>query len=171
MNEKTESDILLYMMEHAYTSQRQISEEIGCSLGVVNRCIKKMSEDRMLNADGVLSIDAKKSVECRSPRQAIILAAGTGMRMVPINMEISKGMLEVKGEALIERVIWQLHESGIRNMQVKTTCYRLPAQWIFWTMRMSYPVIYGANTIHSTGMKLIPGTWFGKRRVPKVMSR
>ncbi len=116
MNEKTESDILLYMMEHAYTSQRQISEEIGCSLGVVNRCIKKMSEDRMLNADGVLSIDAKKSVECRSPRQAIILAAGTGMRMVPINMEISKGMLEVKGEALIERVIWQLHESGIRNI-------------------------------------------------------
>ena len=29
-----------------------------------------------------------------------MLAAGVGMRMIPINTEVSKGMLEVRGETL-----------------------------------------------------------------------
>lgn len=32
------------------------------------------------------------------------------MRIVPINTEVPKGLLEVKGEPLIERIIKQLHE-------------------------------------------------------------
>lgn len=54
----------------------------------------------------------------KSPERAIILAAGFGMRMVPINMEIPKGLLKVKGELLIERIIRQLHEVGIREIYV-----------------------------------------------------
>lgn len=54
----------------------------------------------------------------RAPRQAVILAAGFGMRMVPINTEISKGLLEIKGEPLIERIIKQLHEVGIKEIYV-----------------------------------------------------
>ena len=46
-------------------------------------------------------------------KNAIILAAGFGMRMVPINTETPKGLLEIKGERLIERTIRQLHEVGI----------------------------------------------------------
>lgn len=40
------------------------------------------------------------------------------MRMVPINTEIPKGLLEVNGEALIERIIKQLHEVGIKEIYV-----------------------------------------------------
>lgn len=40
------------------------------------------------------------------------------MRMVPINMEIPKALLEVKGEPLIERIIKQLHEVGISEIHV-----------------------------------------------------
>ena len=54
----------------------------------------------------------------RKPRQAIILAAGFGMRMVPINTEMPKGLLEVNGEPLIERIIQQLHEVGIKEIYV-----------------------------------------------------
>ena len=40
------------------------------------------------------------------------------MRMVPINTEVPKGLLEVNGEALIERIIKQLHEVGIKEIYV-----------------------------------------------------
>ena len=51
-------------------------------------------------------------------RCAVILAAGFGMRMVPIHTEVSKGMLEIRGEKLIERLIRQLQEIGIRDITV-----------------------------------------------------
>ena len=40
------------------------------------------------------------------------------MRMVPINTETPKGLLEIKGERLIERTIRQLHEVGITEIYV-----------------------------------------------------
>lgn len=49
---------------------------------------------------------------------AIILAAGTGMRMVPINTEEPKGLLEVRGEILIERMIRQLHRAGVFEIYI-----------------------------------------------------
>ena len=54
-----------------------------------------------------------EELEEKKPENAIILAAGFGMRMVPINVEVPKGILEVKGEPLIERLIKQLHEVGV----------------------------------------------------------
>ena len=53
-----------------------------------------------------------------SVRNAIILAAGYVMRMVPADREIPKGLLEVYGEPLIERLIKQLQEAGISEIYV-----------------------------------------------------
>lgn len=52
------------------------------------------------------------------PQKAIILAAGVGLRMAPINMTIPKGLLEVNGQPLIERLIIQLHEAGVHDIYV-----------------------------------------------------
>ncbi|MDD7369380.1 MAG: NTP transferase domain-containing protein [Berryella intestinalis] len=49
---------------------------------------------------------------------AIILAAGKSTRFVPLNFEKPKGLLEVKGERLIERQIRQLREKGIDEIIV-----------------------------------------------------
>ena len=51
---------------------------------------------------------------------AIIMAAGTSSRFVPISLEKPKGLLEVKGEVLIERQIRQLKEAGIEDIIVVT---------------------------------------------------
>lgn len=51
---------------------------------------------------------------------AIIMAAGTSSRFVPLSLETPKGLLEVKGEVLIERQIRQLNEAGIVNITVVT---------------------------------------------------
>lgn len=49
---------------------------------------------------------------------AIILAAGQGIRMIPINNSVPKALLEVNGEILIERIIEQLIESDIGNITI-----------------------------------------------------
>ena len=49
-------------------------------------------------------------------RNAIIMAAGTSSRFVPLSAEIPKGLLEVKGEILIERQIRQLLEAGVSDI-------------------------------------------------------
>ncbi|MDE6293771.1 MAG: NTP transferase domain-containing protein, partial [Clostridiales bacterium] len=59
-----------------------------------------------------------KAAQIYTPKSAIILAAGFGMRMVPINTEVPKGLLEVNGVPLIERVIKQLHEVGIFDIHI-----------------------------------------------------
>lgn len=51
-------------------------------------------------------------------RNAIILAAGTSSRFVPISFEIPKSLLKVRGEVLIERQINQLQEAGILDITV-----------------------------------------------------
>lgn len=51
---------------------------------------------------------------------AIIMAAGTSTRFAPLSYEKPKGLLEVKGEILIERQIRQLKEAGIDDIIVVT---------------------------------------------------
>lgn len=51
-------------------------------------------------------------------RNAIILSAGTASRFVPLSAERPKGLLEVKGEILIERQIRQLQEAGISEITI-----------------------------------------------------
>lgn len=63
-----------------------------------------------------LTEKAKKEIKLKKIDNAIILAAGMSSRFVPFNYELPKGLLEVKGEVLIERQIRQLHEKGIHEI-------------------------------------------------------
>ena len=49
---------------------------------------------------------------------AIIMAAGTASRFVPLSEETPKGLLEVRGEILIERQIRQLREAGVEDITI-----------------------------------------------------
>lgn len=53
-------------------------------------------------------------------RNAIILAAGTSSRFVPLSAECPKGLLTVKGEVMIERQIRQLKNAGVDDITVVT---------------------------------------------------
>lgn len=53
-----------------------------------------------------------------SKKNAIILAAGFGMRMVPINTTLPKALLSVNNEVLIERLICQLQDAGVSNITI-----------------------------------------------------
>ena len=113
-----DSDILAYLSEEAFVNQRLLSEATGHSLGVVNRSLKNLTEFGYIDDSAKLTSKADKLFKTTAPKNAIILAAGFGMRMVPINLSAPKAFLEVNGERLIERQIRQLHEAGIKDITV-----------------------------------------------------
>lgn len=115
---KQECDILLAMKKHPYSNQRALAEVTGHSLGIVNRCIRELIVQGYLDEEMSLTSKAHKEFLIKSPQRAIILAAGFGMRMVPINTEVPKALMEIKGEPLIERTIRQLHQVGIREIYI-----------------------------------------------------
>lgn len=115
---KQEEDILLSLYDEPFINQRILSEITGHSLGIVNKSIKALLKNEYLDDDIRLTSKARESIKKKAPQNAIILAAGFGMRMVPINLETPKALLEINGEALIERIIKQLREVGIQNIYV-----------------------------------------------------
>lgn len=115
---KQEEDILLSLYDEPFINQRILAETTGHSLGVVNKSIKDLLKNEYLDDDIRLTSKARESIKKKAPMNAIILAAGFGMRMVPINLETPKALLEINGEALIERTIKQLREVGVKNIYI-----------------------------------------------------
>lgn len=115
---KQESDMLLCLKKSAFINQRTLAKESGYSLGLVNSSLKALIERGFLNSDYSLTKAAEALLGENSPKRAVILAAGVGMRMVPINTEMPKALLQVKGEVLIERQIKQLNSVGINDITV-----------------------------------------------------
>ena len=115
---RQEQDILNILAGGTFSGQRELAEESGYSLGVVNRCLRSLTETGYVRADGTLTQNGQALLAENHPQRAVILAAGFGMRMVPINTETPKGLLQVHGERLIDRLIRQLHQALIRDIRV-----------------------------------------------------
>ena len=115
---KQKRDILSVLLMEPFINQRILSEVSGHSLGIVNRSLKELIKTGYLDDNIHPTIKTINEFKQKAPRRAVILAAGFGMRMVPINTEMPKGLLEVNGESLIERIIKQLHEVGIKEIYI-----------------------------------------------------
>jgi 2-aminoethylphosphonate-pyruvate transaminase len=55
-----------------------------------------------------------------TPRLAVILAAGRGVRLGPLGREMPKGFLEIGGHTLIERSLSLLRDAGIERAVIVT---------------------------------------------------
>lgn len=99
-------------------SQRELANRFNISLGKVNQIISKLKQEKFIDENNNITLKTRNYFKKHHPQNAVILAAGYGMRMVPINTEEPKGLLEVKGETLIERLIKQLHEVGVQDIKV-----------------------------------------------------
>ena len=117
MNNK-KSDVMNSLLLEPYVNQRILAENCGHSLGIVNQSLKSLIQEGYLDENIRPTPKAMKEFLAKAPRCAIVLAAGFGMRMVPINTQVPKALLEVNGEPLIERIIKQLHEVGINEIYV-----------------------------------------------------
>lgn len=113
-----EYDILLKIADYNVVDSRQLAKLCSCSLSTINKSLNTLREIGYIDDKLHLLSIAEDLFFDRQPKRAIILAAGFGLRMVPINTEISKALLEIDGERLIERLIKQLHKVGIYEIYI-----------------------------------------------------
>ena len=107
--------------EEPEISQRKLADIMGISLGKVNALLKDTVEKNYIlkTETGYLLTDqGTKLLSNHKVDNAIIMAAGFGSRFVPLTFENPKGLVEVFGERMIERLILQLHTAGITDITI-----------------------------------------------------
>jgi len=109
--------VLAILVEHGYESHRALVKRSGFSLGLINTTIKKLEENGYIGQNCEITDKTRRYLEESIPRRAVILAAGPGLRMIPIS-KVPKALLKISGQPLIERIILQLQKSGIREIHV-----------------------------------------------------
>ena len=115
MMTEREFNLLYAIKKNGVLSYRSLCKLSGLSLGSVASTMKDFEDRGLINKDGITEL----GIACLSPykvKNAIILAAGMSTRFVPLSYDMPKGLLEVKGEVLIERQIKQLKEAGIADI-------------------------------------------------------
>lgn len=113
-----ESEVLKQLATYKDISQRKIAKKTNFSLGTVNASINQLISRGFIDDNHHLTSKAINFIDENKPKRAIILAAGFGMRMVPINTETPKALLQIKNETIIERLIKQLKETSIDEIYV-----------------------------------------------------
>ncbi len=96
-------------------SQRAYAELLNLSLGNINAIYNFLEsaglvENRLITKEGI------KALEPYKVNNAIIMAAGMSTRMAPFSLEKPKGLMLVRGEIIVERIIRQLQEAGIHDI-------------------------------------------------------
>lgn len=149
---KQDWDVLASLHDKPYTTQRALTADSGYSLGGVNQSLQKLTAAGYLDKARRLTEKAQAEFAARAPKRAVILAAGFGMRMVPINMESPKALVEVKGQRLIDRLIGQLHEVGVTDIAVVVGFMKEKFEYLIDTYGVELivnPEYAGKNNLHS----------------------
>ena len=112
-----------YILNNLYNAsigRAKVSSDLN-----LNRALKDTSAYNSLVEQGFIDMHSGEitqnglaSLEPYRVNNAVILAAGSATRFIPLSLEQPKGLYEVKGEKLIERQIQQLIEAGITDITV-----------------------------------------------------
>lgn len=112
---KLEFDILSMIAESSNYSVMGYSKTLFKSIEEVEKAYDTLQKDGFV-ANNLITKKGQEVLDSHRIDNAIILAAGMSTRFVPLNFEKPKGLLEVKGEILVERQIRQLKEKGINDI-------------------------------------------------------
>lgn len=148
-------EVLKYFVKNVYTNQRNIANETKFSLGKINQTIRFLKINEYLTDDFFLTDKTKSMIDKRRPQNAIILAAGFGMRMVPINSDVPKGLVEVHGQPLIERLIIQLQEVDIFDIHIVVGYMKEKYEYLIdkFNVKLIYNPEYSSkNNLHSLNL-------------------
>ena len=131
--------VLSILVNHGYTGQRDIVRRAGYSIGLVSTALRKLVEEGYVDDEFNITAKTHEHIERSRPRRAVILAAGMGLRMIPIS-KVPKGLLKVNDEPLIERIIKQLAHVGVSDITIVTG---------FMTEKLDYLIDkFGVNLVY-----------------------
>ena len=117
MINRNEFDVLCAIKEHPGSTQRELADYLGVSLGLVNKTCKALAAAKLVE-DGRVTARGMRELRPYKVDNAVIMAAGMSSRFAPISYEKPKGLLRVRGEILVERQIEQLLAAGINEIVV-----------------------------------------------------
>lgn len=112
-------NILRLLMEGRNFSTDDFGKLLFRDCREVKAVYSELEREGFIN-EGILTSKAEDLLESRRINNAVILAAGMSKRFAPLNFEMPKGLLSVKGEVLVERQIKQLLEKGINEIVIVT---------------------------------------------------
>ena len=112
---KIQFDVLRLALEYGTVSVEEISGELFRTPDQINLAVKALTSAGYLENNRVTA-KGEQLLNEHKVDNAVILAAGMSTRFVPLNYDLPKGLLVVKGETLIERQIRQLNEKGITEI-------------------------------------------------------
>ena len=107
------------IIQNPQISQSDLNKQLNRPLSQVNAILEiAMQRGLVKESGGHYHITANGMVYMEQFRvdNAIILAAGFGVRLAPFTYKLPKGLLEIKGTPLIERQIEQLLDRGIHEI-------------------------------------------------------
>ena len=107
---------LLEQSEEALT-QRQITAELGFSVGSVNKIVKKLTDEGLI-ANGRITPAGVEALEPYRVKRAIFLAAGFGSRMVPLTFNTPKPLVRVHGTRMIDTLLDAVVAAGIPEIVI-----------------------------------------------------
>lgn len=115
---KRDLDVLLALAEQSCSGQRELAALCGYSLGGVNASVKNLINENYVSPQMQLTAKSKQLLRSCAPARAVLLAADLGLRQPLGNGTLPKALLRVRQERLIDRLITQLHQSGITEIYV-----------------------------------------------------
>ena len=152
MRTNLESDLLCLLTGSSATQTIPLASRLGCSVQELSEVRKHLKQTGELDSQNNLSEQVRQEIRDHSPQRAVILAAGMGMRALPLSAEGPKALLEVYGETLIERLIQQLQEAGVTEIEVITGYHHEALEYLAdkWNVRLIYNPDYAeTNNLHS----------------------
>lgn len=155
MINRNEFNLLCAVREHPGSTQRELADYLGISLGSVNNVHRGLTKAKLVE-DGRVTARGMRELRPYKVDNAVIMAAGLSSRFAPISYEKPKGLLTVRGEVMIERLINQLHDAGINEIIV-VVGYK---KELFFYLEEKYGVHivvnseYASRNNHSTLMRV-----------------
>lgn len=115
---KVEEFNVLYAIhkQNGIINCEDISRRTDYEISKVNNIVSELKAKKYME-NGITKIGYDQ-LNMYKVDNAIIMAAGFGLRSLPLSRFVPKGLYEVKGEVLIERQIRQLREAGIKEIIV-----------------------------------------------------
>lgn len=115
---KLKYDILNYIAQEKPTDASTMSDVMETSEEKLNEMIDELIADGYLNIDLTLTDKDHAKVSSKHPRNAVILASDLGIGMLTVGKNVPIGLLEMDGEVVLERLIHQLYEVGIYEIDI-----------------------------------------------------
>lgn len=133
---------LLNQAYNALIGRARITKDINLNIAVKDRkTYKQLQKKGLLATNGALTQVGLEALQPFKVDNAVILAAGSASRFIPLSLEQPKALYEVKGERLIERQIQQLLDAGIDDITI-VLGYK---KEMFQYLKDKYPVKFVFN--------------------------